>query len=300
MEDKGHYRCYESKKFTPETLKLIEMVNQIIGEYEVKGFILTLRQLYYQFVARALFENKQENYNRLGRIVSDGRMAGLISWTAIEDRQRDLKGVRHYSGPRELLDTAKATYKIDLWANQEWRPEVWVEKAALEGVIAGICGKLRVDFFATRGYNSQSEQWRAGQRFAQYITKGQRPIVFHFGDHDPSGLDMTGDNRRRLEIFCGVPVIVQRLALNMHQIEEHNPPPNPAKDTDSRFAKYREEYGDSSWELDALDPTLIQSLIYDSILKIRDPGKWGEMKEQETDDIRLIESVVEEISYGED
>lgn len=292
-DEKGTFRCYMKWAPKEDTLKVVGAINQIVDEYEAQGLKLTLRQLYYQFVARGWLPNSQENYNRMGRILSDGRMAGLISWTAIEDRNRELKGVTTYEHPKQVMKAAIASYRIDMWANQPWRPEVWVEKAALEGVIAGMCNKLRVDFFAQRGYNSMSAQWEAGQRFAKYVRDGQRPIVFHLGDHDPSGLDMTEDNRKRLELFCGVPVTIVRLALNRDQINQYKPPPNPAKETDSRFAAYREEHGESSWELDALDPALIQRLISNAVEKVRDEEKWEEAMEQETSDTRALEAMVE-------
>ena len=292
-EDKGHYRCYVPKTFTKAHQDIIQAVNHIITEYESKGFSLTLRQIYYQFVSRGWMPNKDTEYDRLGGIVSEGRMAGLISWTAIEDRNRSLRGYNTFEKPSDAIKSARASYKIDMWENQDWRPEVWVEKAALEGVIGGIANKLRVDFFATRGYNSQSEQWNAGQRFAGYIRKGQRPIVFHLGDHDPSGIDMTRDNRDRLSLFAGVPVLVQRLALNMPQIEQYDPPPNPAKMTDSRANDYVENYGTSSWELDALDPSVIHKLIEDAVLKLRDEAKWDAMLMREVQDHRLLDEVVE-------
>lgn len=293
MSDTGYFRAYESSRFRPETLNLIDQANEIIDSYEAQGYSLTLRQLYYQFVARDLLTNTQASYNRLGEIVNRGRLAGLISWTAIEDRGRNLKGLQTYIHPNQALKAVHASYRRDLWADQPWRPEVWVEKQALEGVIAGICNKLRVDFFACKGYNSQSEQWRAGQRFADYVRKGQRPIVFHLGDHDPSGLDMTRDNRDRLTLFAGVPIMVVRLALNMDQIEELNPPPNPAKDSDSRFSDYREEHGDSSWELDALDPKYIEGLIDENVRSIRDDATWDQSLLREVEEKEQIAAAME-------
>lgn len=274
MNDTGHYRSYVDMNLQKGALEVIGVANQIIADYEGRGYSLTLRQLYYQFISRDLMPNRQSSYDRLGKIISNGRLAGLVSWTAIEDRTRNLKGLQTFRHPNQAIQAAHDSYRRDLWADQEWRPEVWVEKEALVGVIGGICNKLRVDFFACKGYNSQSEQWRAGQRFANYVQKGQRPIVFHLGDHDPSGIDMTRDNHDRLSMFAGTPVIVQRIALNMDQIEELNPPPNPAKSNDSRFESYRELYGDNSWELDALNPDYIAKLISANVKRIRDEAQW--------------------------
>lgn len=57
------------------------------------------------------------------------------------------------------------------------------------------------------------------------------------------------------------PVEVERIALNMNQIKMYNPPPNPAKVTDSRAVGYIAEFGEDSWELDALEPRVIADLI---------------------------------------
>lgn len=298
MTENGHFRAYgPSKKLSQGTLDLIHACNHILDQYAAKGYAMTLRQLYYQMVARGLTEgiNTKAMYERIGNALNEGRMQGLVSWTALEDRGRNLQGVATYTSPAQLLRNAKASYATDLWADQPWRPEVWVEKEALIGVIGSICQKLRVDFFATKGYNSQSEQWRAGQRFAGYVQKGQRPIVFHLGDHDPSGIDMTRDNQKRLSLFAGTPIIVQRLALNMPQIEEFNPPPNYAKETDSRHSAYVEKYGDLSWELDALDPEYIEKLIRDAVLRVRNEELFDAALAQENADIAELNLVIEQM-----
>lgn len=295
-EETGHFRAYVQKKFTAPVMEIIRQANIIIHEYEQQGYSLTLRQLYYQFVARDIIANQQSEYKKLGDIISNARLAGLVSWTAIEDRTRNLMGLETYNGPAAAVRAARADYRIDLWATQSWRPEVWVEKEALAGVVGSICNKLRVNFFAVRGYNSQSEQWNAGRRFADYIKKGQRPIVFHLGDHDPSGIDMTRDNRDRLEMFAGTPIIVQRLALNMNQIEELNPPPNPVKSLDSRADDYKATFGDSSWELDALDPRYITDLIKGAVSRIRNEELWDEALEQEVADKRELDDIIDTLT----
>lgn len=290
---------YVDKRFGAEAKRMIMQANHIITEYTQKGYSLTLRQIYYQFVARGWLENDILQYNRLGSVISNGRLAGLISWHAIEDRTRNLKGVRTFSGPGELLSEARRDYAMDLWRDQLYRPEVWVEKEALAGVVASICSRLRIDFFACRGYNSQSEQWAAGQRFHNYIMKGQQPIVFHLGDHDPSGIDMTRDNRERLEMFAGTPIMVVRLGLNWSQIQQYEPPPNPAKMSDSRAEVYVKQFGDQSWELDALSPEIISNLIESNVAKLRDEKKWSAALAEEAEDKDAIDRIIEDFSGQE-
>jgi hypothetical protein len=281
---------YIEKQFKVDSLALIERCNAVIVDYQRQGFSLTLRQLYYQMVSRNIIENTERSYKRLGDLVSNARLAGLIDWNAIEDRGRNLRQNGHWSTPAEIIRSARRSYRVDKWEGQRYRPEVWIEKQALEGVIAGVCSRLDVPYFACKGYNSQSEQWGAGHRLRGYMQAGYEPIIFHLGDHDPSGIDMTRDNRDRLEMFMGG-VELRRLALNMSQIDEYQPPPNPAKESDSRFASYIELYGDESWELDALEPQVLVGLIESAVLGIRDNEPYERMVALENEGIRLLQTV---------
>ena len=126
---------YVEKRFSASSLELVDQANSIIEEYAAQGFVLTLRQLYYQFVARGLIPNKQSEYKRLVEIISDARLAGLVDWEAIEDRTRFLSSLGHWADPAEIINSAAYSFHIDKWANQPCRVEVWIEKDALVGVI---------------------------------------------------------------------------------------------------------------------------------------------------------------------
>lgn len=298
---------YRDIKFNSSRLARLKIAGQIITEYQKKGMTLTVRQLHYQFVSRDHYENTPANYNGLSRLISDGRLAGLISWTAIEDRIRGLAGRTHWEDAVDALKDQREKFLMNRWRNQEWIPEIWSEKDALSGVVAGVCHDLCVNFFATRGYTSQSAQWEAGQRLQGYVARGQRPIIFHLGDHDPSGIDMTRDNRERLTEFAGVPITVVRLALNRNQIEEYNPPPNFAKNTDPRFEDYAAtHFPDTpveeveSWEVDALNPDVIVQLIRDNVNRILDPAKWDKAITEEKEQLDLIDALIEQIAPPED
>jgi len=291
---------FTEKNFATTSRTIISQANQIIDDYLAQGFTLTLRQLYYQFVARGLLPNKQTEYKRLGSIINDGRLAGLIDWEAIEDRTRNLQDVAKWAGPADIVDACASQYKEDLWIGQTQRPEVWIEKEALVGVIEPACLRYRVPYFACRGYSSQSEQYRAGKRFARWRRNGQTPVVLHLGDHDPSGVDMTRDNRDRLALFARHGVLVNRLALNMDQIEQYNPPPNPAKESDTRSPDYIDQFGESSWELDALDPPVIDRLIADALDAMINRRLWDSAKNREDDNKQLLQKVADRWSDVQD
>ena len=282
------------KNFHAKSYGLINYANTIIAEYQAAGFTLTLRQLYYQFVARDILPNKQRSYDNLGTLISDARLAGLIDWNAIEDRTRFLRGHYTFEHPSDAVAEAAASYRVDMWAGQRATLECWIEKDALVGVIERVCSKWDVDYFACRGYASQSELYAAGKRIARRRrVEGQDTIVLHLGDHDPSGCDMTRDNEDRLSMFAGGLVDVRRLALNMDQIEEYDPPPNPAKLTDSRANAYVEQYGDDSWELDALEPRVIEALIEDEIKAHIDFEQWRKREAKFDADKAILDNAVD-------
>ena len=156
-----------------------------------------------------------------------------------------------------------------------------LENEALASVFEVVTEKLDVTLFPCRGYVSQSEMWSAAMRLIEYAEEsGQRPVILHFGDHDPSGLDMSRDIVDRMGVF-GAGLDFERIALNMEQVEQYEPPPNPAKITDSRFAAYLEDYGDESWELDALEPSVLRDLITEHVTHYRDDEKWEAAVEHE-------------------
>lgn len=315
---------YIAKRFSAGRLAIIQHATAIIEEYERQGFTLTLRQLYYQFVARDLIPNRQSEYKRLGSIISDARLAGLIDWLAIEDRTRSPRGNPHWSSPESIIQSCADGYAIDKWADQPCRIEVWIEKDALTGVIAPACNELDIDYFACRGYSSLSAQWAAGKRFLRYCQDDQKVVVLHFGDHDPSGIDMTRDNRKQTKMFSGSgrtidglisalqdatarlkagregrvdwgagTVEVIRVALNMDQVEEYAPPPNPVKLTDSRANAYMAQFGADSWELDALEPTVIDRLIRDAVAERLDREAWDAAVAREEEQRDLLHAASE-------
>ena len=266
---------YVKHRFACAALERIDQVNAIIDEYIAQGFKLTLRQLYYQLVSRDLIPNTKPSYKNLGSLVNDARLAGMIDWLAIEDRTRNLQSLSHWTSPNEIVRACANQYTRSLWAMQDNYVEAWVEKDALIGVLEKVCNPLDVPYFACKGYTSQSEMWGAAQRLLKQERCGKTTTILHLGDHDSSGIDMTRDIQDRLRLF-GSSVKVKRIALTYKQVEVYGPPPNPAKETDSRFIDYQRLYGDESWELDALDPSTIVALIHKEIEALVDETAWHE------------------------
>lgn len=287
---------YVPKRFQAKTQAVIDQAAQILGEYAAQGYTMTLRQLYYQFVARGYLPNRQSEYDRLGRIVSEARLAGQLDWNHLEDRTRRLADLPHWTSPESILDAVATQYRTHRWADQPERVEVWVEKEALAAVIGQVAEGLDVPWFSARGYNSQSAQWEAAMRHRQWERAGQSVTVIYLGDHDPSGLDMPRDLQDRFYTFR-TNTRIERIALTLDQVRAFDPPPNPAKESDSRTPDYIASYGDDvldenreavSWELDALPPDVLAGLITDAVAEHRDNAQWEESTAAMEDQRRLL------------
>lgn len=77
---------YVARDFSAKSLEVIRTADEICRTYSDQGYDLTLRQLYYQFVARGLLANQQSEYKRLGAIVNDARQWGQVA-TFLEGQQ---------------------------------------------------------------------------------------------------------------------------------------------------------------------------------------------------------------------
>lgn len=278
---------FRSTKFKPDSLVRIGQINDILSEYQDQK--LTARQVYYQLVSRGIIENNVRSYKNLTNLLTDARYAGLVDWDVIEDRGRVPDHPSEWSSLEGLVDAALRSYRLPRWEEQENYVELWVEKQALAGVLTPIASKYHVTLMVNKGYSSASSMKDAADRMIQAADdyagdEDRRIVLLYCGDHDPSGEDMVRDIGARLEEFGVRNLDVRKLALTMAQVEQFNPPPNPAKLTDSRAKGYIDKFGDSSWELDALPPRELNRIIERAILSVLDVDKMDEVKAREEQD----------------
>lgn len=274
--------CFIPKDFRKSSVELIEFMNTLIESYQDQGYTLTVRQLYYQLVARDVIPNDLNSYKRTAAIINDAKLAGLIDWDAIEDRTRDFIVRSRWDSVSSILDACVYSFHMNMWEDQQFQVYVIVEKEALVGVLERTCNEYDVPLLAARGYPSSSVLYDFAKRHIISKPHYKQHIIIHLGDHDPSGIDMTRDLTERLALLCGRPVYlkVERIALNYDQIEELKPPKNPAKDTDSRFESYRKKFGSSSWELDALSPQYLNEIVESKINEFIDDNEWDLRKSE--------------------
>lgn len=280
--------AFKEYAFKEDALDKIVKANEIIALYTAQGYRLTLRQLYYQFVTRNWITNEERSYKKLAEIVSNGRLAGMIDWEAIEDRGRQPAIPLQFNSLKHRVDSALANYRLPRWEGQSHYVELWVEKQALAGVLEPMAREFHITLMVNKGYSSQSAMYESAQRFIEQDRSG---LLLYLGDHDPSGEDMVRDIADRMRMFeCDLEVI--KVALTMKQIRQYRPPPNPAKITDPRAKAYIAEHGDESWEVDALDIPVLHATIRRAIEEVINTDLMDEViAREESDKKELLKAV---------
>ncbi len=285
--------------FRAASLQMIAQCNDVIARYTAMGYRLTLRQLYYQLVSANIVPNTERSYKNLGALISKARLAGLVDWAAIEDRGREPKDLPDFEDLRELIEWAVGYYRLPRWSDQPYYAELWVEKDALAGVLLPLAQANHVTLMVNRGYSSQSAMYDASKRFIDGANNDQDCVLFYLGDQDPSGEDMVRDIAYRLDLM-GSSLDVRKIAITPDQITTYAPPPNPAKMTDSRAAKYVEKFGYESYEVDALPPDVLQGIIQDAFDEIIDRDAMDAWLAREAADKAQLRGAVDQIVDAQD
>lgn len=314
---------FREVKLSRDNKERLVVINRIIEEYQDQDLVLTLRQLYYQLVSRDIIPNKQAEYSKLSTLLKEGRMGGVVDWDAIEDRLRQPYTPSAFDSPQEILQVALKQYQCHRMENQKNYVEVWVEKDALSGVLKRVTSVYHVPILVNRGYSSASAMFDSYERFASAIKRKQHCVILYLGDFDPSGVDMIRDIKDRIVEFLMKPFFqmegkvvtkmeavekynywiawvdkwfeVVPIALTKEQIEEYDPPENPAKRSDPRAAKFIDAHGTSSWEVDALRPEVLNELLTEEIEKRIDRKQLDKMLKKETTDKKILEGLIKKL-----
>lgn len=268
---------------------------------------LTVRQAFYQAVARLILSNCDKEYRRVSSILTELRRENLLPWHAVADRTRkttEKRGNPDVSGwlQGEIQSFLNPNYYGRCYIqDQEVYTEVLIEKDALasiaERAVWPYCTRLNV----TRGHPSASMQNAIAERLDKAIMLGKQPILLHFGDLDPSGVAIPKSLQKKLYEHHGLDVEVRRVALLPEQVAAYNLPESldAAKKADNNYPAWVREYGAEMKpvELDAMHPEALQKLIRGALESVYDMSEFDAQKAKEEEDrqeIRRIKNAVED------
>ena len=291
-------------KWTPmqlERSKQVLCITDGLRDY----YPLTLRQIFYQHVAKTLIKNTRSRYNMLSTLVKQMRLDGLLPWNIIEDRTRRVSGKRGFNDPGEFIKREVKSflkgYSRCLVQDQENYVEIWVEKDALSRIFENIAWTYCIRCVTCKGFLSATFVNDYATRARKAQAQGQRPIVLYFGDLDPSGIEIFESTQESLRHDHSLEDIdYRRIALNPEQVENYNLPTSfdAIKEKDTRTPAYRKKYGDIAVELDALHPKLLKKLTEEALADVLDIDLMLEHQElQKNDQVKIeqLKSKVQEV-----
>lgn len=274
---------------TLEVLSLIDACVHILEEIHPAS----VRAVCYQLFVQELLESMSKNCtNRISRHLVYAREHEIVPWDWIVDETREVERVNAWENPTAFVRTVKRAYRRDHWASQPVVVEVISEKSTVKGTLAPVLEEYGVTFRPWHGYVSATK----AHELADEIRTSSKPmILLYLGDWDPSGLDM-GDRyapERLVEYGSGEEFSWRRIALTDALIRAHDLPgfDVATKQKDSRYRWYRTNHGARAWELDALNPNVLRTVVKEAIEAYINWPAWSRSivaEEAETESLKHI------------
>jgi hypothetical protein len=158
-------------------------------------------------------------------------------------------------------------YWRDLMQSQPNHIEIVAEKNTLQSVLRPVAEKFCIPFTVGRGQCSTRPLYNIAQRYR--ASGKEKLIILAASDLDPDGDAIAHSLGQRLRDDFNIrDTDVIKCALTMEQVQELRLPQKyeRAKTGSSNYARYVDEYGtDFVWELEALQPRVLQKLLTDAI-----------------------------------
>jgi hypothetical protein len=229
---------------------------------------MTVRQVFYQLVARDAIEKTEEQYHQtVIRLMTEMRLDGELPFDWVVDESRRVRITQTFDNLADAVAHTAKFYRRSALAQSPDYVQIWLEKDALAGVLWDITSDYDVPLMVSRGMPSLTFLYGSAQEIYQAAEQGKQTYIYQFGDHDPSGVLIPKTIERRLHEMCRdrfdcPPPIVERTALTEEQIEEFDLPTRPTKRRGNNHA--RGFVGDSV-ELDALPPRELRAMVTEVI-----------------------------------
>jgi hypothetical protein len=242
---------------------------------------ITVRGAFYRAVSAGVFPGTDHNhYGAAQRIILKLRRCDCVSYGKIVDSTRRRFRPSSWDGISDFMETVASAYRLDFWTRQETHVEVFVEKDAMSGVLEPITKALNVSLNVTRGFCSETMVMDIAQCWNE-ITK---PIqVYYLGDHDPAGLDIERDLRKKLCAMCKRTFNWNRLAVTTQDFFDIDVVGFPVKKNAARikWEPYVKQFGDRCVEVDAINPGDIRNRLKAAIESHIDMAEWERLRQIE-------------------
>ena len=293
--------CVCFKPYHPRKEKRIQLnaIQEIIDTCTANNDLdsLSSREIYYKLLAKNLVKSGAENngeYDKVADLIRDARMGGLIDWDVIVDRNRETSIPYYRNSIEDAIESVADLYKLDRMRNQEVYLEVMIEKMAIYDVVDKITYPYTIPLTGNKGNSSKTVLYDTSKRLVKEQAKGKKCVILYIGDHDPSGLMMIDNIAETLKLM-GVNDFnfeLRPIALTYEQVLKYKLPPNDVKTKDKNAPNYIKQFGEYSWECDALPAKVLQDILEKEIKATVDMKKYTEILELEQKERERISDIV--------
>jgi hypothetical protein len=270
----------------------LDLIQDIIKEYRDNRLVLTLRQVHYQLVSKNLIENNDKEYRSLSNLLANARLAGVIDWNSIVDRNRESRIPYYENDITDSIERTLRCYRLDRMKNQDVYIEVMIEKMAIYEIVKQVTDAYSITLTGNKGNCSVTVLYDCANRLKKACAEGKYCIILYIGDHDPSGLMMIDSICNQLSLMCVPNFEFRPIALTQEQALQYNLPVNPVKMSDKNSPNYIEKYGKAAWECDALPTKVMQDILRMEILSCIDCDKYQDMLDQEENEKKELSEII--------
>ena len=208
----------------------------------------TVRGIYYQATVRKLVDKDEQGYDLTGTALVKMRKSSRLPYDWIVDLTRQVNMPLTFDNPAEAVRWVADVYREDLWRAQPVQVQVWLEKAALEGVIEQVTREYCVPLMVSRGFSSVTFL----EDCAQHLDQDKEAWIFHLGDSDKSGHEARAAIERTLR-ERGAYARLHFVPLAVTDAQASTLPSRPGKRGEGTVV-----------ELDAIAPNELRTLVRDA------------------------------------
>lgn len=271
----------------------------LVDEFE-DYWPMTVRAFYYQAVSKLLIKNNKEQYNRFSEILVVLRRKGIVPWEAVIDRTRSVSSLRGRPDVTSYVEAQTTGLFAPNWyqrryiIGQEVYVEITTEKDALAALVQQAATRYSTAVVVAKGQISASFLYDMSERFADAADEGLEPILLHFGDLDPTGVQVPLSIGNGLRKHHGVDVDVRQVSLTPEQCVEYAllQSPDAAKAKDPNIKRWYARFGDQApTELDALHPEELKQLVMDTLEGVYDMELFKEQQEIEKEERIMLKGM---------
>ena len=242
------------------------------------------------------YRNNKESYKAAIDLIARARLVGDIPWNAIDDETRPITtwNVHASIAPfvrGELNDFLKRYYR-NLQQSQPNHIEIVAEKNTVASIVKDVAAEYCIPVTIGRGYSSLPPRYKMAQRFR--LTGKEKLIILVISDFDPEGEDIPHSFARSMRDDFGIDELAAiKVALTYEQISELNLHSNnlEEKKAGARYKRFVEQFGSNGYELEAVDPDVLQDTLRSMIDKVIDTELFNAEVEAEKNDAAHLDGV---------